>query len=182
MNSSPTEPTEAQATPCDGFQQELSATWDDNRPLSPTLTEHLASCPSCTDFYALCRMEHQLRAIPALDPALTARYLASANSFLVPSTASRRTPWLARVATVVALVSLSWWLLDPKPRPSTHGPFGSESALALSEIHNPTSKLGSHLSQMDASLLREQNALSDSLFDGLAHVQKVLLISHSVLP
>jgi hypothetical protein len=120
-----------------------------------------------------------------LEPALTTRLLESARRAGTPPLPEKgRHPlnWLSRAAAIAAFVSTGWWLLNPRLHTPAPGRSSTESPLPLAEIRNPASEIGARLSKVDASLLREKDALSHSLLDGLAHVQRVLLISHSVLP
>jgi hypothetical protein len=182
-NSAPLQ--ELPPTSCDEFQQEISEARDENRPHSAPVVRHLALCSACSHFEATCRMEDQLRPVPALEPALAARLLESARRVGPPPLPEKRRhlpDWLAKAAAIAAFVSTGWWLLNPRLHSPTPGSFSTESPLPLAEIRNPASEIGVRLSKVDASLLREKDALSHSLLDGLAHVQRVLLISHSVLP
>ena len=170
---------------CDVFQQEISEARDENRPPSESVAQHIALCEACSHFEATCRMEVQLRSVPSMEPALTARLLDSARRTAPPPLPEkRRTPfvWLPKAAAVAAFISVSWWLLNPRLESPGQGRSSAESPLPLADIRNPASEIGSRISMLDASLLREKDALSNSLLDGLAHVQRVLLISHSVLP
>ena len=177
--------TPPDAGTCDAFQWEISQALDERREVSPAARAHLRSCPHCAAFADSWSDEgvdaNRLSEAPAIDPAVTGRIVQASLAADVPARverAPRRSGgWLFRVAAVLALGALGWWLMDPR----TIAPPPSKVASTAGGKAMPVVAISRQMARLEEPLAREQSALHGAAVTGFARLREVLDKSSSAL-
>jgi hypothetical protein len=177
--------TPSAAGTCDAFQWEISQALDESRLFSSAVREHLQTCPHCAAFAESWSVEgvgsSPLSRAPELDSALSSRLVQAALMADVPARverAPRRSGgWLFRVAAVLALGALGWWLMDPR----TIAPPPSKVASTTGGKTIPVVAMSRQMARLEQPLGREQAALHGAAVTGFARLREVLDKSSSAL-
>ena len=172
----PNESISFAAGTCEAHQWEASQALDERRTPSAETTRHLATCAECARFARLWRDGAGLAAAPAEQPALTQRVV-DALRHEEPAPAKFRVP-LARVAAVLALAALGWWLLDPRVSPPPAKAGHGSAAVAGA----PAQALARQIARVEEPFGREKVALHTAMIGGVQQVRDAFTWSAGALP